>query len=551
MEPHANWLTLDFTGVVLNRLALLLFSCLVTVRLTAQDAGATLLPDIDPQDIEIRGDFTARFAGITRQPILGFSPTPRVFRIDANRMPFLESQEQVVASLPISEIDRPVGPEYKTRPFPERHRVLTNAAFGNHWTPEAAVYAEVPLSDRTLLLTRTNFQSSDGYPTSQRTSFRMHDADVAIVRNTSNRSRWTIGAFGRSDFSYFNAVPGFAATLNGQNEAGGYLQWRHHRNAYSQTELNVRSGYTALPTSNNETKLDASIDHSFTLATPGQWMSATLSTSNGLTGWGVNNARVAYNARIGSTIHTRIGANTYYGFDAVNGGAVFIAPDIQVQFKHPSGMMIVGEINGYMENEGLSNASRLNRFYSQYTTSENETGYRVRGLAQYAYRSGIRFEAGAEIGVYSNYGYYDASASNLTRNYADARILKIHGAASVDIVPETFTAFGTIYLQNAALDGNIAIPFHDIFGGYVGLTARPAFRILTKAWVDFSGPRKSDLVGTQQWGYALINAQFDYRFNRRFGLYIKGTNLLNKAYNPWVGYPMLPIQAFGGFTLLF
>ena len=48
----------------------------------------SLLPDIDPQDIEIRGEFSARFPGIMRQPILGFSPRPRVFQIDPNRMPF-------------------------------------------------------------------------------------------------------------------------------------------------------------------------------------------------------------------------------------------------------------------------------------------------------------------------------------------------------------------------------------------------------------------------------------------------------------------------------
>ena len=72
--------------------------------MVAQDAGGTLLPEIDPQDIEIRGDFTARFTGITRQPILGFSPTPRVYRINPNRMPFIESQAQVVASLPIRDI---------------------------------------------------------------------------------------------------------------------------------------------------------------------------------------------------------------------------------------------------------------------------------------------------------------------------------------------------------------------------------------------------------------------------------------------------------------
>ena len=35
----------------------------------------SLLPEIDPQDIEIRSEFRARFPGIRRQPILGFNPS--------------------------------------------------------------------------------------------------------------------------------------------------------------------------------------------------------------------------------------------------------------------------------------------------------------------------------------------------------------------------------------------------------------------------------------------------------------------------------------------
>src|SRR5690625_7525684 len=70
-----------------------------------------LLPDIDPQDIEIRSEFKARFPGLRRQPILGFEPASRVYRVDPDRMPYIESLEEVVADLPVRSEERRVGKE--------------------------------------------------------------------------------------------------------------------------------------------------------------------------------------------------------------------------------------------------------------------------------------------------------------------------------------------------------------------------------------------------------------------------------------------------------
>jgi len=64
----------------------------LTVVLQAQNTKPVptqnLLPDINPQDIEIRGVFKASFPGIRRQPYLGFNPKPRVYRIDPKSLAF-------------------------------------------------------------------------------------------------------------------------------------------------------------------------------------------------------------------------------------------------------------------------------------------------------------------------------------------------------------------------------------------------------------------------------------------------------------------------------
>src|SRR6056297_3363852 len=103
----------------MKRIAILVLSIVAVVisvnPLQAQDQQSdenSMLPEIDPQDIEIRSQFKARFPGLRRQPILGFDPTPRVYQIDPNRQPFMETQEQVVANLPVSELSRPNPPAY-------------------------------------------------------------------------------------------------------------------------------------------------------------------------------------------------------------------------------------------------------------------------------------------------------------------------------------------------------------------------------------------------------------------------------------------------------
>src|SRR5690625_5017451 len=91
---------------------LLLTALFVAVQLAGQtqtqaDVERSLLPDIDPQDIEIRSQFQARFPGLSRPPILGFNPRPRVYQIDPDRIPYIEDEEAQLANLPMGRLDRP------------------------------------------------------------------------------------------------------------------------------------------------------------------------------------------------------------------------------------------------------------------------------------------------------------------------------------------------------------------------------------------------------------------------------------------------------------
>jgi len=132
----------------------------------------TLLPEIDPQDIEIRSEFKARFPGLRRQPILGFDPQPRVFQIDPNRKPFMETREEVVANVPVSQLSRPAPPLQDYINIPERYSGFLRAGFGRFTTPELQGFYTHLFNPTSLLTGALDFSSSDEHLDQQASSFR-------------------------------------------------------------------------------------------------------------------------------------------------------------------------------------------------------------------------------------------------------------------------------------------------------------------------------------------------------------------------------------------
>ena len=140
------------------RLILILIACVfVSSDTTAQSSASdqnSLLPEINPQDIEIRSEFRARFPGLRRQPILGFNPKPRVFQVDPYRMPFMESRDEAVASMAITQLDRPEPPERTIIEEPKRRAIFSRAGIGNFTTQNLMVYFSKILQLNRMFLER-------------------------------------------------------------------------------------------------------------------------------------------------------------------------------------------------------------------------------------------------------------------------------------------------------------------------------------------------------------------------------------------------------------
>ena len=106
---------------------------------------SSLLPEINPQDIEIRSEYKAQFPGVRRQPILGFKPRARVFQLDPNRMPYMESVDEVIMNLPIGTLSRPNAPPFSAWTPPDPESLLLTASTSSAITPRVRLdWASTP-----------------------------------------------------------------------------------------------------------------------------------------------------------------------------------------------------------------------------------------------------------------------------------------------------------------------------------------------------------------------------------------------------------------------
>lgn len=579
------------------RAILLATLCLSPGLVSAQDATpSTLLPDIDPQDIEIRGDFTIRFPGIMRQPILGFNPRPRVFQIDPNRMPFIESREQVVASLPISDLERPAPPQFSRYTKPERFHFWSTTGIGNYMAPEADVYMHVPIARRTLLSGNFHNFSSGSYldDDNQTSSFRNMNGGLNLTHYTRKSGRLELGATGRSDRNHFSqsqfSLPSNAVGLlipltpdNNITNIGVQAGYRWNKNALSfwdvrleasrfsasvgqperiLPDLSVGMGYEV-----EQTRFAGSIRRDFAFATPQKSGMVSAQVSHGAFAldredgqqWLIADLGGSYRTRLLYNLKTELGVRAYYGSyfgsDKSESDLITVLPQFKAMYVLTPEFSIEAEVSGFMYNQGFDGLSLVNRRLYVYQEPENEHGVRFITRASYTVFEGLRVHTDVAFTRYGNYGYYSVmpgARPYMTFGYEKGvNEIRWQAGAWYDLMPAKWNVFGTLYAQSVNDDQGNVLPFHENVGVSAGSAYSFTSRSRMQAWVDYKGRRDTGGFGPDAKGYLQAGAKFDIWASRDIGAYLKITNLFNQSYSEWVGYNELPTQVFGGIMLKF
>ena len=542
----------------------LLLSLVGGASLHAQTQTGTLLPEIDPQDIEIRGDFRVRFANLIRQPILGFTNNQRLYALDPNRLPFMESEQQIRASMPIDDLERPVAPTRRRIIHPQRTSLYAKGGYGRFNSSEGSASIEAPMNAKTSFIGGFTYDGGSGH-LDENSAYRLMNIQGGISTKMGDRGNLRVLGTVHDDFNDTNN-PDVRKDYMG---AGFKAQYRHVTNTLTHTDVNVGYDYFKIGANISDFTND---EHRFSARSTTQWTGNRVNdiflvhgrldaaqyqrTDQTTQSWLLAGVMPAYQTRQSYNSRLTLGGRLYFGTDA-SGNKPYIYPDAKIEYFGLQNIVVTGHLYGEATNLGLEGAHNANRFAGLDISTENESKWVADGRLDLNVLNAITVSGGMQYRVSPKFGYFQKSpllipGSLYSLMYDDnMRQLRIQAGAQVSIIPSILTLKGTIYNQNHKLDDGSKVPFVENTGLIAETQLTPFRRIAIKSWLHYIGDRETGVEGEMLDSYMLLNAQAEIMVAEQVGFYVKGLNLLGSDYQMWKGYTERPLQVYGGVVIRF
>src|SRR6056297_1668627 len=580
----------EFMNRLLFALLLTSFTLFAGVKAVAQDAQQqsgtqqTLLPDIDPQDIEIRSQFQARFPGLNRQPILGFNPRPRVYQIDPNRLPFLEDEEDVLASLPVGSLDRPEPPEYSALGYRSPKYAFLRMGIGSDITPESDAFATARLAKNSWISGNIRFTSSDGHEEQLNTSYRLFDAGLNSYSRFSDRTTMRVNAGYVSNFNRMLQLGTDSENLlQAESKIGvdgfrGGVNLDLSETSLSGTTISV-SGYA------NNFSADSDLDP-FDAADASEWgvrAGGTYSRLGGhlnevhrlrvqtqlggvdpvlneSTNWSVSTLSAHYERLFNYQTDVKASAGVSAVSDSQQDFVLYFAPEAEVKHRVFRGLDIRLKAHGKPTHNSLFDVQRTNRFFDLNSNLRHQYEKMALGELTTEPFYGTKITGGVSLQDVTNFLYYSRTEEpfgmdNISEGYYsaqfdDASIFKIYGAFTQDLKAEVLWLSADAYLQRPRLSGQDRdIPFMETFSVASSVSFRPAKELLIEGWGEFKSGRESH-TGESLSSYVTLGSRFEISLTENFGIYGKLLNILDEDYEYWDGYREHGFRGFIGLTVL-
>ena len=545
-----------------------------------QQQAEDLLPDINPQEIEIRGEFRPSFPGLRRQPILGFDPKPRVYQIDPNREPFMESGEDIMADLPVSELDRPEPPSIKLMKFPKDHRAYVRGSLGHNVSPRMEFYGYAPLNSSSLVLGSLDHWSTGGHLNNQPSSFRFFNGRLGYRNRLSNERQFSLDVTGLSDFNHvFSADP-----------SGTRLIDQTPRKVYQGVEVN--SSFTTRTTSFDgwqwdlnyhyygidfqaDTLSDEALEHVFSSrlkwqkAGPRQHevygayldleMGAYEPNLQQSDNWYTVGGNFYYNRLFNGTTRINAEAGIYYVDNTLYKGRFYIAPMLEVVHNVNEQFRVRFDASGEVNHRSMKEHHEENRFLKLNNILAHS--YELSGTLQWEWliQQGLTARAGVTYLRGSHYNYYNRRTEPVSQVltwyqnwFDDATIWQPYLAASYDFIPDQFWADLKFYYNGHSLEAFEKIPYKEQYGAEIYSAYRFSESLLLSGWLNMLGPRFNPVGGADDLNATVIlGAKAEVFINPKFTAFMEGHNLLNQNYKIWSGYEERPIERYIGLSYRF
>lgn len=539
----------------------------------------SLLPEIDPQDIEIRSEFRARFPGIRRQPILGFNPKPRVFRIDPNRVPFMESDREAVASIALTQLDRPEPPFKSILQEPPRTNAFVKAGFGSFTTPELEAYVLRRLNNESIASINIDYSSSNGHLKNQDSGFRFFDLNGVYGTKLKGGAKLSakVGAF--SDFNHLfelsNNVPsdnsgtpekdykGLNAGIILENNTNDLEGWELYFNT-SAANIDLMAPNAALRGSQSEQIIQTGFKKEWAGSKLYDVLTAKIDVEGGNystegagdTQWLNTSVTFGYSSLFNYATEIELEGGIAYLSDGFRSKPLLVL-NSKLNHTIKEGLNLTGKIYAQPEMKSVWEHHQNNRFLNIGSQTQFQYTFGVDGGIEFYPMESTKLFGSISYKAIDNYSYYSRASRAFganteqtfyTINYSDASKFKMELGVTQQIISDKVWFDGFVYAQRPELKSGSDIPFEERLGAEAVFSIKPVDQFTVSFWMQYIGEREDGSSPNTQTvdGYILVNAGADYKFNEKFGVYLKVLNILGQNYEVWQGYEERPFQIFGG-----
>lgn len=554
-----------------------------------QEEQSTLLPEIDPQDIEIRSQFRARFPGLNRQPILGFDPQPRVFQIDPDRMPFMESRDDVVASLPVSQLTRPSPPGYSPLEYADRHHVFGRFGFGNYLTSEAQIWGAYKFNDnKSYAGGDLDFSSgAEDHLEEAPTTYRNLRAHAEFGTKLDQRTQLDLYGGARGDFNYspgFPASAGSDGTNLGRRNVSGLNFGAEIRRMQSgvrgwKVGAEVRRFYTEKIERSAEpwgrsSVYSGSARYQWAGGNPSEtWQLRASARGGSHTSmdedrypWHTLGAAMVYDRLFNYRTQVSAEAGMYGTYSRAEEHRLLFGGHLEIKQWLSDRFTLEGEVEAVPRMATREEYYELNRFLR--VDQALEHNYRIGASVELSYSlydesslyGGVSYHREDHHAVFvympdTAVGSRVPEAGDYRIGFEEVTLARVYGGIAHDLLPERIWFSAEGYFQIPKLREHVdyhssdRVPNRELWGINGSLSFRPIDRLTVEGWADLLGGRETASGTGNLDPIFLLGAQADLEFTDGLGVYAKIVNLLNQRYERWFGFEERPFQIMGGVTL--
>lgn len=548
------------------------------------DLERSLLPDIDPQDIEIRSQFQARFPGLSRQPILGFNPRPRVYQIDPDRIPFIEDEEAQLANLPMGQLARPESPQYNALGYATPKYAFIRAGVGSDITPEADIFAIGRIDDAHWVSGNLRHHSSGGHDELVNTSYRNLEATIRSYNRLGENTRLQLHGGVVSNFNHQLATESPDSLFTGFDSRTDLIGFRGGAEVtVANTSLSgikaFISGYgndfslsSDLPAFDNHGASDWGLNAGGEYSMLGQNINeihrvrlnidagAVSPADSSSQGWSITTLSGAYERLFNYRTDVKISAGVSGVTDSAHDFKFYFTPRAEIKHTLFRGFNIRGLAYGEPTYQTFRDIYSENRFFDFGNPGIHQYEMSALGEIQVEPFTGTKITGGVSYRHISNHLYYSRRSAPMGvteigrgyygTNYNNASMFTIFGGLAQDLKPEVIWLSANAFLREHTLsdmDGNI--PYTETFTVASTISFRPVRDLLIEGWGEFNSGRENEF-GSSLSSYFTLGGRFEFSINENFGIYGKLLNVLDEEYEYWDGFQEHGFRGFVGITIL-